>query len=341
MDCVRFGLMELGGFVRHSYLDRQQRQRVMTQERANLVIFNLRNRAETTDPPADNDAGDEEVGEEESPTDDENDEGDGMHVSLNSGMEASMENMRRDQNIALSTESGNDSQQIQQAIAFELNAFAGGVLLFLRCLAEMASESLKFAWNKKSVGNTRKPVPSGGSGMTIAQEAARNVDPATGPKTAEEEEKQRKRLEAWKKMQQMDKEKGTDKDKESEIENKLNRLSSTRRDEEDDKERKMAQVRAALKEVNQRNRDLGVRKKRKRTSSSSSEVMITSTENTDVIITRADGGRRAGGSRRAGGGGAAGARAAASGTIDIDEETDAADVANAAGEADLEATTFV
>lgn len=67
------------------------------------------------------------------------------------------------------------------------------------------------------VGNTRKPVPSGGSGMTIAQEAARNVDPATGPKTAEEEEKQRKRLEAWKKMQQKDNEKETDKDKEQTV----------------------------------------------------------------------------------------------------------------------------
>lgn len=82
----------------------------------------------------------------------------------------------------------------------------------------------------------------------------------------------------------------------------------------------------------------GVRKKRKRkTSSSSSEVMITSTENTDVIITRADGGR----SGRSAAGGAA---PAASGTIDIDEEPDAAgeaDAADAAGEADLEATTFV
>ncbi|CAL1130912.1 unnamed protein product [Cladocopium goreaui] len=196
----------------------------------------------------------------------------------------------------------------------------------------MASEGLKFAWNKKSVGNTRKPVPSGGSGMTIAQEAARNVDPATGPKTAEEEEKQRKRLETWKKIQEKDKEKETD--KESEIESKLNKLST--RKNEDDKERKMAQVRAALKEVNQRNRDLGVRKKRKRkTSSSSSEVMITSTENTDVIITRADGGR----SGRAG---AAGAAPAASGTIDIDEEPDEEpDAAGEAGEADLEATTFV
>ena len=169
------------------------------------------------------------------------------------------------------------------------------------------------------VGNTRKPVPSGGSGMTIAQEAARNVDPATGPKTAEEEEKQRKRLETWKKMQEQDKDEEKDKVgssfrqrhctqieiafdwsaweasthqdryphcfsvpshsfpckkvygcvfvgsgvsdmkdvEESEIESKLNKLSSARKNEEEDKKHKMDQVRAALKEVNQRNRDLG------------------------------------------------------------------------------------
>ena len=56
-----------------------------------------------------------------------------------------------------------------------------------------------------------------------------------------------------------------------------------------------------------------------------------------MIITRADGGR----SGRSAAGGAA---PAASGTIDIDEEPDAAgeaDAADAAGEADLEATTFV
>ncbi len=51
------------------------------------------------------------------------------------------------------------------------------------------------------MGTARKPPLSATSSMTIAQEAARNVDPATAPKTAEEEEKQRKRLEAWKKMQ--------------------------------------------------------------------------------------------------------------------------------------------
>lgn len=44
---------------------------------------------------------------------------------------------------------------------------------------------------------------------------------------------------------------------ESEIEKKLKKLSGK---EENEKERRMAQVRAALKEVNQRNRDLGADK---------------------------------------------------------------------------------
>ena len=42
--------MELGGFVRYTSLDRQQRGQMFTQKHANLVIWNLRNRAETTDP---------------------------------------------------------------------------------------------------------------------------------------------------------------------------------------------------------------------------------------------------------------------------------------------------
>lgn len=55
-----------------------------------------------------------------------------------------------------------------------------------------------------------------------------------------------------------------------------------------------------------------------------------------MIITRADG--RDGRDGRGRGGAAPAATLAASGTIDIDEEPDKAD---AAGEADLEATTFV
>ena len=66
-------------------------------------------------------------------------------------------------------------------------------MLYVKCLDPTRHDMFE-------VGTARKPL-SASSGMTIAQEAARNVDPATAPKTAEEEEKQRKRLEAWKKMQ--------------------------------------------------------------------------------------------------------------------------------------------
>merc|ERR1712107_237548 len=67
-------------------------------------------------------------------------------------------------------------------------------------------------------------------------------------------------------------------------------------DPKDEADDKMSKVRAALKEVNQRNRDLGLRKskkdkKRKRSktpSSDSDDVMIVNTDNTDIIITRAD-----------------------------------------------------
>ncbi|CAK9046545.1 Reticulocyte-binding protein 2-like a, partial [Durusdinium trenchii] len=139
------------------------------------------------------------------------------------------------------------------------------------------SEALKFSWSKKSAGAKPAPPLAAGSGLTIAQEAARNEDPSAGPRTAEEEEKQRKRLEAWKKMQAQQ-EKKDEKAQESK--------ETTALSEKD----QMAQVRAALKEVNQRNRDLGVRKKKKRkkSSSSSSEVLITSTDHADVLITRAD-----------------------------------------------------
>ena len=49
INCLRFGLMELGGFVRHTILSREQRLHMFVQERANMVLWNLRNRADTTD----------------------------------------------------------------------------------------------------------------------------------------------------------------------------------------------------------------------------------------------------------------------------------------------------
>lgn len=70
IDCVRCGLMELGGFVRYTSLDRQQRGHMFTQKHANLVIWNLRNRAETTDPQTSDPMHDGEKTEEKLPTHD-------------------------------------------------------------------------------------------------------------------------------------------------------------------------------------------------------------------------------------------------------------------------------
>ena len=61
IDCVRYGLMELGGFVRNT---------LFTQERANLVIWNLGNRAETTDAQTSDPMDNGEETEEKRPTHD-------------------------------------------------------------------------------------------------------------------------------------------------------------------------------------------------------------------------------------------------------------------------------
>ena len=51
IDGLRFGLSEIGGFVRYNELSRDQRTSMMTQERANMVMHDMRRRApETTDP---------------------------------------------------------------------------------------------------------------------------------------------------------------------------------------------------------------------------------------------------------------------------------------------------
>ena len=42
LDVLRFGLVENGGFVRHSELRLQQRQHMMVQERANMVMHDAR-----------------------------------------------------------------------------------------------------------------------------------------------------------------------------------------------------------------------------------------------------------------------------------------------------------
>ena len=52
IDCARDGLVNYGGFVRYTNMDRQQRDSMFTQERANGVLFRMRQREpDVTDPP--------------------------------------------------------------------------------------------------------------------------------------------------------------------------------------------------------------------------------------------------------------------------------------------------
>ena len=119
-SCVRYGLMELGGFVRHANFTSDQLRQMMTQERGNFVIWNVRNRTENTDP-IEETANDFEQAEEESPTSDaEADENGGQ-----SGLEKLLQHMRKDQNIALAAERWHEANEIQQAIVLVLDATAG------------------------------------------------------------------------------------------------------------------------------------------------------------------------------------------------------------------------
>ena len=113
IDCVRYGLMELGGFVRNT---------LFTQERANLVIWNLGNRAETTDAQTSDPMDNGEETEEERPRHDAVIEPD-SHASLDRA-EALLENMRRDQNVALANGRWIDASQILIAISVLLYATA-------------------------------------------------------------------------------------------------------------------------------------------------------------------------------------------------------------------------
>ena len=93
---------------------------MMTQERGNFVIWNVRNRTENTDP-IEETANDFEQAEEESPTSDaEADENGGQ-----SGLEKLLQHMRKDQNIALAAERWHEANEIQQAIVLVLDATAG------------------------------------------------------------------------------------------------------------------------------------------------------------------------------------------------------------------------
>ena len=43
-NCVRYGLMEFGGFTRFASLTGEQIRHMMTQERGNFVLWNVKNR---------------------------------------------------------------------------------------------------------------------------------------------------------------------------------------------------------------------------------------------------------------------------------------------------------
>ena len=69
INCVGYGLMEYGGFVRNGSLSSEQVRHMMTQERGNFVVWNDRNGTENTDPMESEDKQMEQA-EEESPTSD-------------------------------------------------------------------------------------------------------------------------------------------------------------------------------------------------------------------------------------------------------------------------------
>ena len=116
--------MEIGGFVRNAKLTAEQYRHMLTQERGNLVLWNHRNRADSTDPIV-HQQEDHEGGEEESPTTDVEDNS----VTRPTGVEALLQNMRIDQNRelnrALAGERWHDASEIQQAICLLLDATGG------------------------------------------------------------------------------------------------------------------------------------------------------------------------------------------------------------------------
>ena len=117
IDCVRYGLMEMGGFVRHQTLNREQRTHMLVQERGNLVLWNVRNRADTTGSALETDA-QQETGEEEVQTMD-------PEGSPDNGTEVLLENLRRDQNNALAGERWSEANQIQRGIMVILESTTG------------------------------------------------------------------------------------------------------------------------------------------------------------------------------------------------------------------------
>ena len=155
LDGLHFGLVEQGGFVRHNQLSGDQRSQMLTQERANLVLHNMRQRAPDTtdatmqdvarpssssarpsdvlatpdDPAAGTSNADlmyvgaaEEDAEEEAPTSDpENNDG-----GENEPLDRLLRNLRQMQNEALSTERFADASDLQNPIMAVLESTSNG-----------------------------------------------------------------------------------------------------------------------------------------------------------------------------------------------------------------------
>ena len=112
-DCIRYGLMEFGGFVRETALSATQRNQMYIQERANFVIWrHKQNMADTTDVPRE---GALEGGEEDDPTEDE-------PVTPETGMQNLWDRIKV---RALAQELWYEAAQMQQAVIILLDACSG------------------------------------------------------------------------------------------------------------------------------------------------------------------------------------------------------------------------
>ena len=124
VDSLRYGLMEIGGFVREGVLTSAQRAHMFVQERANFTLWRMKQRnPDTTDEPM------EEATESESPTDDET----GAAGPSESPLERRLANLRGEQNAALAVEAFSDASQIQGATiaVLDANANSTGVTMSL------------------------------------------------------------------------------------------------------------------------------------------------------------------------------------------------------------------
>ena len=155
LEVLRFGLVENGGFVRHSELTLQQRQHMMVQERANMVMHDARRHmpdetdetaaaavptamaggaaTSSADPPnlgfqnpyvGGNQVAEEENSEEETATNDE------MEVDTTTNptvtLDKLLENLRKHQNECLATERWEDAAELQTSQLAVLDAAKNG-----------------------------------------------------------------------------------------------------------------------------------------------------------------------------------------------------------------------